>query len=71
MGQRRIITTLAIILVGVVCFFLGRHSNEDRIKDLESFNEKKAELIQLYEKHFDELSDSAQVELNKLYATEE
>ena len=67
---RRILIILAIILVGVVCFFLGRHSNEDRIKELESFNEKKAELIQLYEKHFDELSDSAQVEIDSLYSIE-
>lgn len=114
MGQR-ILTILAIILVGVVCFFLGQHFNEDRIADLEvenfrlkddlSFNhellynyemaqygwdtdsvidslwttkynelkaanELKRKLIETYEKYFDELSDSAQIELNRLYSTE-
>ena len=115
MGQR-ILTILAIILVGVVCFFLGQHFNEDRIANLEienfrlkddlSFNhellynyemaqygwdtdsiidslwitkcdklkaanELKRRLIETYEKYFDELSDSAKVELNNLYVTEE
>ena len=41
-----------------------------KYNELKAANELKRKLIETYEKYFDELSDSAQVEIDSLYSTE-